>query len=203
MSNNLCILIWHSNLCVRHSGSAGAPTALMQGAGNAISWVDGMEASGSPLFSLSIISPSFSPNPARREIWVYKTQQICPICNSIKMLNVEGILFTAVGRICPQHSSSASAKKKLKDVCEPSVSVCVVTHQQHDSRRGQMCPCYIIDDGGRKQSLFGGGWGWGSSVLFFSVFQPSNTASSFNLLPLFSTFIFKENMQIKICVTCI
>lgn len=117
------------------------------------------------------------------------------------ILNVEGFLFTAAGRVCPQNSSSASAKKQLKNVCEPSVSVCVVTHQQHDSRRGQMCPCYIIDDGGRKQSLRGGGGG--SSVSFSSVFQPSNTASSFNLLPLFSTFIFKENMQIKICATCI
>lgn len=137
---------------------------------------------------------------------MYKTQQICPLCNSIKMVNVEivliveGTLFTAAGRICPQNSSSASAKKRLKNVCEPSVSVCVVTHQQHDSRRGQMCPCYIIDDGGRKQSLR---WGGGSSVSLFSVFQPSNTASSFNLLPQFSTFIFKENMQIKICATCI
>lgn len=122
-----------------------------------------------PPFSLSIIPPSFSPE----KCGCIKHSKSASICKSIKMLNVgiilnvEGFLFTAAGRVCPQNSSSASAKKQLKNVCEPSVSVCVATHQQHDSRRGQMCPCYIIDDGGRKQSLRGGRGGV-KCVVFFS-----------------------------------
>lgn len=93
-----------------------------------------------------VVSPFSSPNPARPKFAFMKRTHTRSIHSSTRLFVSNCFLGAFVGRICV--TSAEEETQVCVRVCT-RVCVSVVSHQQYVGRRCQMCPCYIIDDGGK------------------------------------------------------
>lgn len=149
-------------------------------AGNAISWVDGLQASGVPCH------PFKSHGPKIILVWIIEMDASLRDLSSrfvfcFFFISTSDYLFCrillawSISRDVPLHNVSstwqkwltawhnmAEVKNKASDMLKeitnnlsPSVQdhpcMCVVNRQRYNGAECQMCPCYIIDDSGKHK----------------------------------------------------